>query len=152
MKRGNRIFDTSSNTGDAEAQVAIRRWFVFSTLKNAFGGSTDTTLTRLRDLLKECGPERPFPANQQYRSLGIEPRMNEAEIEQILGYAYQGRYTNLVLSLLYHDRDWKDAVFHEDHIFPNRNLTFGCCEGVAIAKRRFRATWLAFIPSAIFNC
>jgi hypothetical protein len=23
-----------------------------------------------------------------------------------------------VLSLLYPDRDWKDAVFHEDHIFP----------------------------------
>ena len=27
-------------------------------------------------------------------------------------------YTNIVLSLLYPDRDWKDAVFHEDHIFP----------------------------------
>ena len=23
-----------------------------------------------------------------------------------------------MLSLLYPDRDWKDAVFHEDHIFP----------------------------------
>jgi hypothetical protein len=23
-----------------------------------------------------------------------------------------------VLSLLYPDRDWRDAVFHEDHIFP----------------------------------
>ena len=31
---------------------------------------------------------------------------------------YQGRYTYLVLSLLYPDRDWKDSVFHEDHIFP----------------------------------
>ena len=36
----------------------------------------------------------------------------------MLEYGYQGRYTNLVLSLLYPDRDWKDAVFHEDHIFP----------------------------------
>ena len=35
-----------------------------------------------------------------------------------LAYGYQGRYTNLVLSLLYPDRDWKDAVFHEDHVFP----------------------------------
>ena len=36
----------------------------------------------------------------------------------MLEYGYQGRYTYLVLSLLYPDRDWKDAVFHEDHVFP----------------------------------
>jgi hypothetical protein len=40
-------------------------------------------------------------------------------------YAYQGRYTNLVLSLLYPDRDWKDAVFHEDHIFPKSEFHVG---------------------------
>lgn len=118
MKRGNSAFDTSSNAEDADAQIAIRKWFVFSTLKNAFGGSSDTTLTRLRELLNACGPTTPFPADSLYKSLGIEPRLNEAEIDRILGYGYQGRYTNLVLSLLYPDRDWKDAVFHEDHIFP----------------------------------
>lgn len=118
MKRGNFSFDTSSKAEDAEAQVAIRKWFVFSTLKNAFGGSSDTTLTRLRDLLIPCGPATPFPVDVLYRSLEIEPHLNDAEIERIQGYGYQGRYTNLVLSLLYPDRDWKDAVFHEDHIFP----------------------------------
>jgi hypothetical protein len=118
MKRGNSAFDTSSKAEDAEAQVAIRKWFVFSTLKNAFGGSSDATLTRLRELLKTCGPTTPFPADDLYNSLEIEPRLNDAEIDRILGYGYQGRYTNLVLSLLYPDRDWKDAVFHEDHIFP----------------------------------
>jgi hypothetical protein len=118
LKRGDKSFDTSSRSEDADAQVGIRRWFVFSTLKNAFGGSSDTTLARLRDLLRDCGPHSPFPATELYRSLAIEPRLNDAEIERILGYGYQGRYTNLVLSLLYPDRDWKDAVFHEDHIFP----------------------------------
>jgi uncharacterized protein with ParB-like and HNH nuclease domain len=118
MKRGDSDFDTSSKAEDADAQVAIRKWFVFSTLKNAFGGSSDTTLTRLRELLNTCGSTTPFPADDLYRSLGIEPRLNDAEIDRILGYGYQGRYTNLVLSLLYPDRDWKDAVFHEDHIFP----------------------------------
>jgi hypothetical protein len=117
-KRGNWSFDTSSKAEDADAQVAIRRWFVFSTLKNAFGGSSDTTLTRLRELLNDCKATTPFPADTLYKSLGIEPRLNDAEISQILQYGYQGRYTNLVLSLLYPDRDWKDAVFHEDHIFP----------------------------------
>ena len=118
MKRGNSTFDTSSRAEDADAQIAIRKWFVFATLKNAFGGSSDTTLTRLRELLIICGPETTFPAASLYKSLGIEPQFNDAEIDRILGYGYQGRYTNLVLSLLYPDRDWKDAVFHEDHIFP----------------------------------
>jgi hypothetical protein len=118
MKRGDPSFDTSSKAEDADAQVAIRKWFVFSTLKNAFGSSSDTTLTRLRDLLTSCGPTTPFPAGNLYASLGIEPQLSGAEIDRIQGYQYQGRYTSLVLSLLYPDRDWKDAVFHEDHIFP----------------------------------
>jgi Protein of unknown function DUF262 len=118
MKRSNPSFDTSSKAEDADAQVAIRKWFIFSTLKNAFGGSSDTTLTRLRDLLNTFAPGTPFPADALYKSLGIEPSLSEAEIGRVLEYGYQGRYTNLVLSLLYPDRDWKDAVFHEDHIFP----------------------------------
>jgi uncharacterized protein with ParB-like and HNH nuclease domain len=118
MKRSNSAFDTSSKAEDADAQIAIRKWFVFSTLKNAFGSSSDTTLTRLRELLNGCGPTTPFPAVSLYKSLGIEPQLNDAEIDRYAGYGYQGRYTNLVLSLLYPDRDWKDAVFHEDHIFP----------------------------------
>ena len=48
----------------------------------------------------------------------IELGLSDGEIQRILGYSYQGRYTYLVPSLLYPDRDWKDAVFHEDHIFP----------------------------------
>jgi hypothetical protein len=125
MKRRNAAFDTSSKAEDADAQVAIRKWFVFSTLKNAFGGSSDTTLTRLRELLIACGPTTPFPSDALYTSLGIEPRLSDAEIQRIMEYAYQGRYTNLVLSLLYPDRDWKDAVFHEDHIFPKSEFHVG---------------------------
>jgi len=118
MKRGNPSFDTSSKAADAEAQIAIRRWFIFSTLKNAFGSSSDTTLTRLRELLIACTSNTPFPAEALYKSLAIEASLNPGEIQNILSYSYQGRYTNLALSLLYPDRDWKDAVFHEDHIFP----------------------------------
>jgi hypothetical protein len=118
MKRGNSSFDTSSKTEDADAQVAIRKWFVFSTFKKAFGGSSDTTLTRLRESLNTCGPATPFPADILYKSLEIEPSLSDAEIDRILEFGYQGQYTNLVLSLLYPDRDWKDAVYHEDHIFP----------------------------------
>ena len=76
MKRGNSSFDTSSDTEDAAAQVMIRKWFVFSTLKNAFGGSSDTTLTRLREVLSStCGRTAPFPINDLYESLRIQPNL-----------------------------------------------------------------------------
>jgi hypothetical protein len=139
MKRGNMAFDMSSGIDDADAQIAIRKWFVFATLKNAFGGSSDTTLTRLRELLISGGPATPFPADALYLSLGVEPRLNEAEIERILGYGYQGRYTNLVLSFLYPDRDWKDAVFHEDHIFPQGGFQVRALRGRGYDEARIQS-------------
>jgi hypothetical protein len=123
MKRGNFSFDTSSKVEDADAQVAIRKWFIFATLKNAFGGSSDTTLTRLRELLLPCDPSSPFPADALYTSLTIKPKLDDSELDRILGNQYQGRYTNLILSLLYPDRDWRDSVFHEDHIFPQSEFS-----------------------------
>ena len=90
---------------------------MFATLKNAFGGSSDTILTRLRELLATCGPNTPFPADALYKSLGIEPRLNDAEIDRILATDTRTVHEPR-LSLLYPDRDWKDAIFHEDHIFP----------------------------------
>ena len=96
-KRGNPNFDKSSSAEDAEAQIAIRNWFVFSTLKNAFGGSSDTTLTRLRQILMKFDSDALFPAGELYQSLDIEPSLSDAEIDRILEYQYQGRYTYLRL-------------------------------------------------------
>ncbi len=125
LNRGNSRFYESSRADDAESQIAIRRWFVFSTLKGAFGGSSDTTLRRLREILKKCDPAAAFPATELFRSLEIEPSLTDAEIERILDYQYSGRYTYLVLSLLYPDQDWKSAVFHEDHIYPQSEFKVG---------------------------
>ena len=132
MKRGDYDFDTSSEADDADTQVAIRKWFILATLKNAFGASSDTTLTRLRELLALTGPSPAFPADALYKSLGIEPSLSDGEIERLLASGYQARYTNLVLSLLYPDRDWKDAVFHEDHIYPQAEF-----RGGALRKRGY---------------
>jgi hypothetical protein len=136
-KRGNPSFDTSSHADDADAQIAIRKWFVLSTLKNAFGGSTDTTLTRLRETLNTSNVSEGFPSATLYRLLGVEPSFTDNEISRILEYAYAGRYTYLVLALLYPDRDWKDAVFHEDHIFPKSDFQLG-----ALKKRGYDETKL----------
>lgn len=139
LKRGNWAFDISSSAEDAEIQVAIRKWFIFSTLKNAFGGSSDTTLNRLRELLKGVGSSSPFPADALYKSLEIEPSLSDTEIERIFDYSYQGRYTYLVLSLLYPDRDWKDAIFHEDHIFPQSQFNAS-----GLRRRRYDERMIEF--------
>jgi hypothetical protein len=121
LKRRNSSFELSSESGDATQQVAIRRWFIFATLKNAFGASSDTVLQRLRDDLL-TGGSKDFPAEKMYASLGIQAKFSPEEIDRILSFQYQGRYTNLVLSLLYPGNDWKAASFHEDHIFPQSDF------------------------------
>lgn len=118
LKKGDPNFRISSEREDVAVQVAIRKWFIFSTLKGAFGGSTDTTLTRLRELLKKRDSNTSFPAGELYKSLDIKPSLTEEEIDHFLEYRYQGPYTGLVLALLYPDSSWMDVKLHQDHIFP----------------------------------
>ena len=119
QNRGNANFDASTKQEDVQIQDIIRKWFIIVTLKRAFGGSSDTTLTRLRVLLKDLDSVSEFPVEDLYKSLAIEPAFNEDEIDRILHYKSSGRYTNLILSLLYPDKFWKDNSFHIDHIFPS---------------------------------
>ena len=123
MKRGTPNFDTSSEIDDTLAQESIRKWFIFSTLKNAFGGSSDTTLNRLRSKLKGYDAAETFPATALNRSLEIKPSFDDEEINHILDYKYQGRYTMLILSLLYPEKFWKDNTLQIDHIYPQSQFT-----------------------------
>ena len=123
LKKGDPKFLISSDREDVAIQVAIRKWFIFSTLKGSFGGSTDTTLTRLRELLKKCDFNTPFPADKLYKSLGIEPSLTDEEIEHFLeNYQYRKRYTGLVLALLYPDSSWMGGELEQDHIFSQAEL------------------------------
>jgi hypothetical protein len=142
-KRSDYSFDKSSDADDAAAQTAIRRWLAMVLLKNAFGGSSDTTLSNLRDTLNQHDAGGEYPAEALYKSLGIEGHLNDAEIERFVNYGYQGKYTYLILSLLYPDRDWKDAVFHEDHVFPQSEFT-----AAKLRKRGFNAEQIGSFLSA----
>lgn len=120
MRRGNKNFADSSQKDDVEAQVAIRRWLVRVLLRNAFGSSSDRMLKNVQDVLVEipAGRASPFPAQRLSQALSIDYPVSDDELDGYVRNAYQGKYTFLILSLLYPDRDWKNAVFHEDHIFP----------------------------------
>jgi hypothetical protein len=118
MKRGQEFFDKSSKREDVITQTEIKKWLTLALLKNAFGGSSDTTLKNLREVLLKVSSYKEFPAGDLNASLGIEALLSDSEIENHFKRQYRGKYTYLILSLLYPDRDWKDTAFHQDHIFP----------------------------------
>ena len=123
-KKGDPNFDTSSQRDDVEIQKAVRIWFVFAILKKAFGGASDSTLSRLRELLRDLGKLDPFPSGKMYKSMGIEPALNDGEIDHLLETCTsKSPLTTLVLSLLYPDRYWKDTTFHVDHIYPRKEFS-----------------------------
>lgn len=124
-KKGNSSFDISSELNNVLIQVDIRKWLIIVLLKNAFGGSTDTKLKNIRDILLSLASYDRFPINELNQELGIEANFFHNEIEQLLKYNYQGRYTYLILLLIYPDKDWKDMIFHEDHIFPKSHFHLG---------------------------
>ena len=118
MKQNKKNLLASSNAEDVENQNIIQKWLIFALIKNVFGGSSDTTLKNLRDDMLSKQSYSQFPAESLYKILNIEPSFSQTELENIMTFQYKTKYSYLVLSLLYPGRDWKDRVFHEDHIFP----------------------------------
>lgn len=115
--------DVSTENQDSMDQIAIQKWISLVLLKNSFGGSTDTTLKSLQEVFYNQTCNMGFPFNELNKCLGIEPKFSDDEVETILRFNYRTKYSYLVLSLLYPDRDWRDAQYHEDHIFPKSEFT-----------------------------
>lgn len=114
------------NSTDREVvrnQNIIQKWFIIALLKNSFGGSSDTTLKNLQETFNLQTSFAIFPYEAINKRLSIEASFNETEIENHLSTNYSTKYSYLILSLLYPDRDWKGKKFHEDHIFPKSEFT-----------------------------
>ena len=120
MKRGNPNFDNSSDRDDVDQQVAIRQWLVRALLRGAFGTSSDRMLKSVQDKIAESviGPNSSFPSAPLNQILNVNHPVSDDECAKYLSYGYGGKYTRLVLSVFYPGRDWKAAIYHEDHIFP----------------------------------
>lgn len=123
MKLSKKNFAASTNADDVRNQNVIQKWIAISLLKNAFGGSSDTTLKNLRDTLLAQRSFSQFPFDDLNKKLGIEPTFSSTELDNLLNIQYKSKYSYLTLSLLYPDRDWKDNLYHEDHIYPKSEFT-----------------------------
>jgi uncharacterized protein with ParB-like and HNH nuclease domain len=116
-------FYLSSNQEDVETQLFIQKWLIISLVKGSFGSSSDTTLKKVRDVVISYTNFPKFPFTELNNALLQEAKFSDVEIENILKIPYKTKYSYLILSLLYPDRDWKDNVYHEDHIYPKSEFT-----------------------------
>jgi hypothetical protein len=122
-KAGKKNFVESSHQQDVFNKLLIQKWFILALLKNAFGSSSDATLKSLQEVINEQSNLTLFPFEAINKRLSIEPRFSEVELDNLLKTPYGSKYSLLILSLLYPDRDWMDSTYHEDHIFPKSEFT-----------------------------
>lgn len=97
---------------------AMRHWLMIALLKRTFSGQPDNVLRRIRGVMDQN--QDGFPNEAIYEALKPTTKamaFGEAELEGLLGYQYNQKYTFTVLALLY---PWLrfDQRFHKDHIFP----------------------------------
>jgi uncharacterized protein with ParB-like and HNH nuclease domain len=134
IKLNKKNYINSTSKEDVENQTTIQKWLVLVLLKNSFGGSSDTTLGKLRSELISISDYSKFPFVELNKKLGIGSSFTDEEIENLLHTNYKTKYSFLILSLLYPDRDWKDSNYHEDHIYPKSLFTTAKLEARGYAK------------------
>lgn len=123
QKSGFKNFVYSSDKDVVKIKNDIQKWFILSAIKNIFGSSTDTTLRQCQDVIKGSS-KKDFPSKKLNEKLLSNSSLSEEEIGNLLLYSYGTKYSYLILSLLYLDRDWLDKRFSEDHIFPKSEFTY----------------------------
>ncbi|RJP18435.1 MAG: DUF262 domain-containing protein [Candidatus Abyssobacteria bacterium SURF_5] len=116
-----------SNYDTAERYVedrkAIRRWLTFSLVKRVFGGTPDSVLRPVREVIKENGQAFPLnPIIEKFKGAPKSIVFTEDDIENLLQHKYTQKYTFSVLSLLYPSLDYRNK-FHVDHIHPRSSFT-----------------------------
>lgn len=129
-------FVDSTEKEDVKNQKIIQKWLILNLLKHSFGGSSDTTLKNLQDVINGLEKYDYFPFKELNDKLEIEANFNDIEIENLLNVKYSTKYSYLILSLLYPDRDWKSSKFQEDHIFPKSEFVLSKLNSKAYDSER----------------
>ena len=119
---------------------AIRKWLTIALLKGTFGGQPDNVLRPIRNVIRKYHDSFPIEKIRYALRKTTRPmKFDEEELDNLLSVKYGGRYTFLVLSLLYPNLDYRNQ-FHQDHIFPKsffssaKKLT---TKGIPAEKHKF---------------
>ena len=121
VKRTPRNFNTSGTY--SEDRKAIHRWLILSLVKRVFGGSPDTVLRPIRDILR--GNSDAFPLDAIIDKLKGSNKSivcTQDDVDNMLYHRYGQGYTFSILALLYPTLDFRNK-FHIDHIHPRSVFT-----------------------------
>lgn len=110
MKKGlNETFLDSEINKDIDLKNNIINWLTVSSLKRAFGSSSDSTLERMRKGISE--------EKELYELIGGQEITKEIIENWVRKEKYNSRYSHLLLMLITEKKYWGDNI-HQDHIFP----------------------------------
>jgi uncharacterized protein with ParB-like and HNH nuclease domain len=114
-----------------EDKASIQKWLYLSLLKRVFGGQSDSTLIRLRKILKESLDKgekagnikaTSFPLDGIRSEFKTDPArnlsMDDTFIEDLLSTQKDDPNSFPILSLLYPNINFYDQDFHKDHLHP----------------------------------
>ena len=116
-----RNFDSSIQFSDD--RHAISRWLILSLVKRVFGGTPDSVLRPIREVLRDCSDK--FPLEKIIDKFKGSPKSlvpTSDDIENMLQYQYGKGYVFSTLALLYDSLDFRKK-FHMDHIHPRGDFT-----------------------------
>ena len=105
-----------------EASIArsARVWLISALLNGVLGGSSDSMLTKLREVLQKHSLSGDFPfaaLDRAVRDAGRIGASSDDSIEKVLTLTYGDGACFLALSLLYDDRNWGTIPHSIDHLF-----------------------------------
>ncbi len=101
-------FIDSEELQDIELKNELIKWFIISSLKGAFGSSSDSTLERAR---KDINASKSFVEMTK----GYELSRDDIN-EWISSESYQSKYSHLLLMLISDVKYWGNC--QQDHVFP----------------------------------
>jgi hypothetical protein len=119
----------------------IRRWLTMALLNGVFGGSSDTMLSSLRDVLRSFGKKgRDFPTDKLNKAIsqrGRSANFDEKAVAKLLAFEYGDPHTFLALTLLYDEKAWGNIKHHQDHIFPKSAFSVAGLKRAGVPKADF---------------
>jgi hypothetical protein len=112
--------------GESEAEVRnakkARVWLISALLNHVLGGSSDSMLHKLREVLQVYRrPNGDFPMvelNKAIADAGRTSATSDNAIENVLRTSYGKDTCFLALSLLYDEKNWGVINHSIDHLFP----------------------------------
>ncbi len=120
----------SRNYYDKQRQniLKIQKWLNMSLLKGIFGGHSDSTLEKIRAVLKEHIGE-DFPLEEIVNKFKGDPTHNYNFDDDVLDGLLKAQKgtaeATTILALLYPNMDYYNQDYHDDHLHPQARIRSG---------------------------